>query len=471
MEHGSAVKGQQIAVIGAGVAGIVAAHRLQKNYRVTLFEQAERLGGHTHTVVIADGPDAGTPVDTGFIVFNEATYPMFIAFLDELGVASRETEMSFGLYCRQTDLIYAGNTFNGLFAQRANLLRPQFYRFLLEIGRFCRQASADLTDENDLGTLEDYVRRHRFMPFMVDNYLKPMAAAIWSTPAGQVTAFPARPFLRFFSNHGLLSLHNRPRWRTVCGGSHRYVKAFADRFTGTIRLNSAIERIRRTEEGVLLEFADQHQERFDRVVIATHADQALRLLADPTAEEARLLGAWQYEANTTVLHTDLSVLPPLSRAWACWNFRREAGPEQGVYVTYSMNILQGLTTRNHYLVTLNRPEGYDPRQVVATWSTIIPPTPPLPWPPSRTCRRSTACARPGFAAAILAGVFTRTRSAPAIRRWPTWRQHGELHTLYRATAPRPHPCGRTQFCLSPPSVRPGSGRTRPVGAAVPLVWP
>lgn len=366
MEHGSAVKGQQIAVIGAGVAGIVAAHRLQKNYRVTLFEQAERLGGHTHTVVIADGPDAGTPVDTGFIVFNEATYPMFIAFLDELGVASRETEMSFGLYCRQTGLIYAGNTFNGLFAQRANLLRPQFYRFLLEIGRFCRQAGVDLAHEDDLGTLEDYVHRHRFMPFMVDNYLKPMAAAIWSTPAGQVAAFPARSFLRFFSNHGLLSLHNRPRWRTVCGGSHRYVKAFADRFTGAIRLNSTIERVRRTEEGVLLEFADQHQERFDRLVIATHADQALRLLADPTAEEARLLGAWQYEANTTVLHTDLSVLPPLSRAWACWNFRREAGPEQGVYVTYSMNILQGLTTRNHYLVTLNRPEGYDPRQVVAT---------------------------------------------------------------------------------------------------------
>ncbi|WP_448874322.1 NAD(P)/FAD-dependent oxidoreductase [Desulfobulbus propionicus] len=366
MEQPSAVKGLQIAVIGAGVAGLVAAHRLQTHHRVTLFEQAERLGGHTHTVVIADGPDAGTAVDTGFIVFNEATYPQFMAFLDEMGVASRETEMSFGLYCRQTDFIYAGNTLNGLFAQRANLLRPQFYRFLLEIGRFCRQASVDLDRGDDLGTLEDYIRRHRYMPFMVDNYLKPMAAAIWSTPAGQVTAFPALPFLRFFRNHGLLSLHNRPRWRTVCGGSHSYVKAFVDRFTGTIRLNSPIARVRRTGEGVLVEFADGQHQRFDRVVIATHADQALRLLAEPTAEETRLLGAWRYEANSTVLHTDLSVLPPMPRAWACWNFRREAGPEQGVYVTYSMNLLQGLSTRNHYLVTLNRPEGYDQRRVVAT---------------------------------------------------------------------------------------------------------
>ena len=362
MQHGS-----KIAVIGGGVAGIVAAHLLQNDHQVTLFEQHDYLGGHTHTVTIEEGPDAGTGVDTGFIVFNEATYPLFIAFLDQLGVASRATEMSFGFHCRETGFTYAGNNLNGVFSQRANLVSPRFWRFLLEIGRFCRQAEADLAGDADLGTLADYLARHRFHPFMADHYLAPMAAAIWSTPAGRVTAFPARSFLRFFKNHGLLDLRHRPRWRTVSGGSHSYVRAFRDRFRGAIRLDSPVQQVRRADDGVELAFADRSAERFDAVVVAAHADQALRLLADPSADESRLLGAWRYELNTTVLHTDTSVLPPVERAWACWNFRRERGDqgERPVYVTYSMNLLQGLTTRRHYLVTLNRPGGYDEGQVLA----------------------------------------------------------------------------------------------------------
>ena len=362
MQHGS-----KIAVIGGGVAGIVAAHLLQNDHQVTLFEQHDYLGGHTHTVTIEEGPDAGTGVDTGFIVFNEATYPLFIAFLDQLGVASRATEMSFGFHCRETGFTYAGNNLNGVFSQRANLVSPRFWRFLLEIGRFCRQAEADLAGDADLGTLADYLARHRFQPFMADHYLAPMAAAIWSTPAGRVTAFPARSFLRFFKNHGLLDLRHRPRWRTVSGGSHSYVRAFRDRFRGAIRLDSPVQQVRRADDGVELAFADRSAERFDAVVVAAHADQALRLLADPSADESRLLGAWRYELNTTVLHTDTSVLPPAERAWACWNFRRERGDqgERPVYVTYSMNLLQGLATRRHYLVTLNRPGGYDEGQVLA----------------------------------------------------------------------------------------------------------
>jgi len=358
---------QRVAVIGGGVAGIVAAHLLQKPYDVTLLEQGDYLGGHTHTIPIPDGPDAGTPIDTGFIVFNEATYPHFIRFLDELGVPSRQTEMSFGFQCLQTGLLYAGNNLNGLFAQRSNLFKPHFYQFLLEIGRFSRLAMADLDAGSDLGTLEQWVVRHRFMPFMVENYLKPMAAAIWSAPTGQVAAFPARSFLLFFRNHGLLTFRNRPSWRTVSGGSWSYVKAFTDAFTGTIRLQAPVQRLHRTVDGIRIEFADQPPQHFDQVVIATHADQALRLLADPTTEEQRLLGPWQYEANQTVLHTDLSVLPSSPRAWSCWNFRREAGKaaDQPVYVTYSMNLLQGLTTQKHYLVTLNRPSGYDESQVIA----------------------------------------------------------------------------------------------------------
>jgi len=358
---------KQVAVIGGGVAGIVAAHLLQDTHDVTLLEQGDYLGGHTHTIPIPDGPDAGTPVDTGFIVFNEATYPHFIRFLEELKVPSRRTEMSFGFQCSQTGLVYAGNDLNGLFAQRSNLFKPQFYRFLLEIGRFSQLANTDLDAGHDLGTLEQWTIRHRFMPYMVENYLKPMAAAIWSTPAGQVAAFPARSFLLFFRNHGLLTFRNRPSWRTVSHGSWSYVKAFSRAFTGTIRLQAQVERLYRSQDGVLVERVGQPPERFDQVVIATHADQALRLLGDPTPEEKRLLGPWQYEANSTVLHTDVSVLPSTPRAWSCWNFRREAGKtaHEPVYLTYSMNLLQGLTTKKQYLVTLNRPGDYDENQVIA----------------------------------------------------------------------------------------------------------
>ena len=356
----------RVAVIGGGVAGIVAAHLLQTTHAVTLLEQGDYLGGHTHTITLPeDGPDAQLGVDTGFIVFNEATYPRFIGFLDELQVASRPTEMSFGLACMQTGLVYAGNNLNGLFTQRTNLIRPEFYRFLLEIGRFSRQATRDLDGQGDLGTLEDYIRQHRFMPFMVEHYLNPMAAAIWSMPAGEAGAFPARPFLSFFRNHGLLSLRNRPRWRTVSGGSQRYVDAFVQRFDGTTRLGARVLEVRRAPDGVLVTTTEHGAERFDQVVIATHADQALRLLADPSPEESRLLGAWHYTANETVLHTDLSVLPAQRRAWACWNFRREAGNDQPVFVTYAMNILQGLTTANQYLVTLNRPHPYQEGSVIA----------------------------------------------------------------------------------------------------------
>ena len=356
-----------VAVIGGGVAGIVAAHLLQKTHRVTLFEQGDYLGGHTHTIAIPDGPDAGTPVDTGFIVFNEATYPHFIGFLSALGVPSRLTEMSFGFHCLETGFIYAGNNLNGIFAQRTNLLKPQFYRFLLEIGRFCRLGKVDVERSEDLGSLEEYVRHHHFLPFMVDNYLKPMAAAIWSTPTAEVTAFPARAFLLFFRNHGLLDLWNRPAWRTVAGGSSSYVKAFMASFAGTIHLSTTIQRIFRTNGGVQVQFANQHHETFDQVVLATHADQTLRLLGDPTPEETRLLGPWQYEENHTVLHTDMSVLPPMRRAWSCWNFRREGNGSitQPAYVTYAMNLLQGLTTSKQYLVTLNRPSAYDEKQVIA----------------------------------------------------------------------------------------------------------
>ena len=358
----------KIAVVGGGVSGIVSAYLLQQKHQVTLLEHNDYLGGHTNTIEIKDGPDAGLAVDTGFIVLNDATYPLFQKFLSRLGVETRDTEMSFGFQCLQTGLVYAGNTLNGLFAQRQNLVSPSFFRFLLEISRFSKQARTDLeTGAVPEVTLGKYLELGCYSRFMIDNYLLPMAAAIWSTPTLRAADFPAEAFLRFFKNHGLLSIRNRPQWKTVVGGSNSYVKAIQKTFPGEIRLNAGVEKIYRQADGVRLHFIDGHSETFDRVVIATHADQALRLLGDPNSEEERLLSPWEYQLNHTVLHTDSSLLPEQRSAWAAWNFTRESSVSDAnpVYVSYYMNLLQGLSAERHYCVTLNRQQGVRTDSVIA----------------------------------------------------------------------------------------------------------
>jgi predicted NAD/FAD-binding protein len=357
-----------IAVVGGGVAGIVSAYLLQQKHRVSLFEQNDYLGGHTNTVEIKEGPDAGLAVDTGFIVLNDRTYPLFQRFLKRLEVSTRNSEMSFGFQCRHTGLVYAGNSLNGLFAQRSNLISPSFYRFLLEIGRFCRQAREDLAcGMKPQITLGEYLQRNCYSSFMTDNYLLPMAAAIWSTPTLRAADFPAEAFLRFFKNHGLLSFRDRPQWKTVSGGSFAYVKSFRNRFSGEILVNAGVEKVFRRPDGVHLQFANGHSRYFDKVVIATHADQALRLLGDASADEQRLLSPWQYQRNHTVLHTDSGLLPNQKSAWAAWNFTREAAACDSlpVFVTYYMNCLQGLQARQNYLVTLNYPRDFRPETVIA----------------------------------------------------------------------------------------------------------
>jgi len=360
---------KKIAVIGGGVAGIVSAYLLQDKYQVSLFEQNNYLGGHTNTIELTEGPDAGLAVDTGFIVLNDATYPLFQKFLARLDVPTRVSEMSFGFQCLRSGLVYAGNDLNGLFAQRKNLLSPTFYRFLLEIARFNRTASRDL-DANSVAaiTLGEYLQQGQFSAYMIENYLLPMAAAIWSTPTLRAADFPAEAFLRFFKNHGLLSVRNRPQWRTVVGGSFAYVKAFQRDFSGDIHLNAGVEKIFRGADGVQLQFADGRNERFDQAVIATHADQALRLLGVPSVEEQRLLSPWEYQLNHTVLHTDASLLPPQRPAWSAWNFTREVAEDtdnQPVFVSYYMNLLQGLQAKQDYCVTLNRRESFRPETVIA----------------------------------------------------------------------------------------------------------
>ena len=360
----------RVAVVGGGMAGITAAHILQRGFEVTLLEDNDYLGGHTHTVAVPSGPDAGTPVDTGFIVFNDRTYPLFTRLLGQLGVGWRDTGMSFSLTTRPAGLCWAGNDLDGLFAQRRNLLNLPFLLMLRGIVRFSREAREALgAGAVPPVSLAEYLRAGGYPARVARDYVLPMAAAIWSTPAGEVGAFPAEPFLRFFENHGLLAFRDRPTWRTVAGGSRTYVEAFRRGFRGRILTSSPVRAIRRDADGVRIRTADGAETAYDRVVVAAHADEALALLADPTEEEARLLGPWRYHRNRTVLHTDVAALPPLRRAWACWNYERWGAGAEGapVSVTYAMNLLQGLQTREEYCVSLNRPEPVAKGRVLGTF--------------------------------------------------------------------------------------------------------
>jgi predicted NAD/FAD-binding protein len=359
----------RIAVIGGGIAGITAAHVLQRRHRVTLFEKNDYLGGHTRTIVISGSPDAGTPVDTGFIVCNDRTYPNFLRLLAQWGVPTRPSDMSFG-YCDEgTGFQYAGTDLNGLFAQRRNLANPAFWAMLRGIARFGRRATADLAAGHLAGlTLGQYLDRLGAGRRFRERYLVPMGAAIWSTPGVRMLDFPAESFVRFFGNHGLLSLKDRPRWMTVEGGSHAYVRAFRRIFRGEIVLSAPVEAVVRDSGGVEVRAAGRAAARFDTAVIAAHADDALRLLADPSDDERRLLGAWSYNANRTVLHTDPAALPSQRRAWASWNFlrlRNEQGGTGPVCLSYHMNRLQGLRTEREYCVTLNWPRPFRSGSVIA----------------------------------------------------------------------------------------------------------
>ncbi len=359
---------QKIAVVGGGVAGIVSAWLLQKNHRVTVFEKNDYLGGHTNTIKIPRGPDEGLLIDTGFIVLNDATYPLFEKFLQQLGVQTRDSEMSFGFQCHETGQVYAGTSLNGLFAKRTNLFNYKFYRFLYEITQFNKEALKDLNSgEFPKITLGKYLSQKNCSVSLIEQYLFPMAAAIWSTPSVQISDFPAESFLRFFKNHGLLSFKDRPQWKTVEGSSSAYVKEFQSQFKGEIKLNCAVEIIYRENGKIKLCFRDGESQQFDQLVLATHADQTLRLLGDPSPDEWDLFSQWKYQLNRAVLHTDTSILPKNKSAWAAWNFTRRSKDSEGepVYVTYYMNRLQGLQSHQDYCVTLNREESFPEESVIA----------------------------------------------------------------------------------------------------------
>ena len=351
-----------IAIIGSGIAGNVVAHRLHADHDITVFEAAAHIGGHTHTHTVEfDGERH--EIDTGFIVYNDWTYPNFIALLNELGVQSQPSAMSFSVRNEASGLEYNGATLNTLFAQRRNLLRPSFHRMIRNILRFNREAPALLQREEEI-TLRDYLAAGRYSPQFVNDYLIPMGAAIWSTDPMRMLAFPARYFVQFFHNHGMLSVDQRPQWRAICGGSARYVEKLVAPFRQRIRLNCPVESVRRLPDGVLVKPRSAAAERYDQVFFACHSDQALALLADATALEKSILGAIPYQANEAVLHTDASLLPRTRRAWAAWNYHVVNTAEGGATLTYNMNILQTLRSRHTFCVTLNRSARIAPGKII-----------------------------------------------------------------------------------------------------------
>jgi predicted NAD/FAD-binding protein len=352
----------RIAIVGGGIAGLYTAHLLNPHHDIQVFEAGNYPGGHTNTVdVTVDG--VSTAVDTGFIVHNDRNYPLFTALLDELGVPAQDGEMSFSMSCALSGLEYSGSSLNTLFAQRRNLLRPAFYRMLSEILRFNR-LSDTLINAPQAQNLADFLAEHQFSGPVVDDYLVPMAAAIWSSDPLLILDFPAAYFGRFFHNHGLLSVNNRPQWRTICGGSRNYVAPLIAPFRDKVQLNTPVESIRRAPDHVLVKARNQETERFDQVVLACHSDQALSMLADATLAEREILGAIAFQDNDTILHTDSTMLPRSQRAWAAWNYHRFQSDAREVCVTYHMSLLQKLSTPRPLLVSLNATDRINPDSVL-----------------------------------------------------------------------------------------------------------
>ncbi|GAA0562961.1 FAD-dependent oxidoreductase [Rheinheimera aquimaris] len=346
----------RIAVVGGGISGMMSWYLLQQKHDVTLFEANDYLGGHTATVQVnVAGQDYA--IDTGFIVFNDWTYPIFNRFLSELGVAFQPTEMSFSVKNSAQNLEYNGNTLTSLFAQRRNLLRPSFWLMLRDIVRFNRLGKQLLaSNDADLDlALGDFLAKHGFGAAIRDNYLLPMGAAIWSAGLADMPAFPLRFFLRFFNNHGLLNISNRPQWSVISGGSKRYVDALVTKLgSDKLKLNQRIRAISRDDKGVILSFDDGRTEHFDKLVMACHSDQALALLGEnATLQEQQILGSIAYQQNDVVLHTDTRLLPKRKRAWAAWNYNLDANVSDKATLTYNMNLLQGISAPVTFCVTLN----------------------------------------------------------------------------------------------------------------------
>lgn len=353
----------KIAIIGTGIAGNVAAFHLCKEHDITVFEANDHVGGHSHTHNI-EWNGRHYAVDTGFIVFNYKTYPHFTRLLKELKVDVQPSSMSFSVKCERTGLEYNGNTLNSMFAQRRNLFKPSFYRMIKDILRFNREAPALLETNDASSSLGEFLQSNRYGREFIEQYLVPMGAAIWSADPKQMYEFPAGFFIRFFHNHGLLSVNQRPQWYVISGGSREYVRKLTAPFVDRIRTRAPVESITRRATHVNIKVRGAEVEKFDQVFIATHSDQALNLLGDASTAERDILGAIPYQRNEAVLHTDANILPKRQLAWAAWNYHLLRNEQERVPVTYNMNILQGLSATDQFCVTLNNSAAINPDKII-----------------------------------------------------------------------------------------------------------
>ncbi len=352
---------KSVAIVGTGIAGMACGYFLHPKFRITLFERNDYPGGHTNTVVVQEGT-TDVPVDTGFMVYNEVTYPELTRLFSELQVETKPTSMSFSVQHRPSGLEFSGSGWNGLFAQRKNLFRPRFWKLLKEIDRFNTEAPALLDNpaEHEL-TLKTFARQKGFSREFLDAYLIPMSSAVWSTPPDSMLEFPAITLIRFFKNHGFLGLNTQHPWRTVAGGSRMYREKLLAPFRDRVRLSSAAARVQRNGAQVDVTDAQGHKESFDHVILACHADEALALLSDATPQEHRLLSPFRYQRNIATLHTDESVMPRTRRAWSSWNYRSE---EQGASTIYWMNSLQNVSQAKNYFVSINDSGTVDPAKIL-----------------------------------------------------------------------------------------------------------
>jgi uncharacterized protein len=355
----------KIAIIGSGVSGNTLAWHLSKQHEVTVFEADGHIGGHTHTHEI-DAFGKRYNIDTGFIVYNDWTYPNFIEMLNTLGVETQSSDMSFSVHDEASGLEYNGTSLNSLFAQRRNLFRPSFIGMIRDILRFNQEAPALLDDHQADMPFGEYLKLNGYGEKFIAHYVIPMGSAIWSASPDQMFEFPAKFFIRFFHNHGMLSVSDRPEWRVIKGGSKAYVEKLTQAFKDNIRLNTPIESVQRKNEGVIVKPKNQAAELFDWVFFACHSDQALAILEDASNDEIEILGGIPYQNNQIVLHTDMSLMPKKKLAWAAWNYHITKQPLNLAAVTYNMNILQSLESPEPFLVTLNHTSQIDPNKIIKT---------------------------------------------------------------------------------------------------------
>ena len=361
---------KNIAIIGSGISGLTAAYLLSKKHNVTVFEKNDYIGGHTATVDIEKD---GVPyaIDTGFIVFNDKTYPNYLALLDEIGVGKQATEMSFSVHNCQTGLEYNGHNLNTLFAQRRNFFNPKFWVLVKEILRFNKLCKGIFEQDVYLPglTLGEFLIEHKFSPFFAEHYILPMGAAIWSTSLSQMEDFEFRFFVQFFHHHGLLNIADRPQWYVIPKGSRSYLAPLCETFKDNIHLNTNILGITRNDNKVQIHFdKPEDKQTFDEVVIACHSDQALMLLSDATEDEDTILSDMPYSINSVVLHTDVNLLPDRKAAWASWNYQLSQDRAKPASVTYNMNILQGLQSDHTFCVTLNQKQDIDPSKILKEYN-------------------------------------------------------------------------------------------------------